>query len=322
MMKRRQFLKTMATGSFALSVGPLAACRLGAQDRVEGADIKISLAQWSLHRSFQKGDLDPRDLARIAITTYGIEAVEYVNGFYPNLGADESFWVGMKKRADDVGVRSVLMMVDDEGDLGVADERQRKRAIENHYKWIHAAALLGCRSVRVNAFGERDRAAFHSAVVDSMGALSEYAARENLNVVIENHGLLSSDGKLMSEIVREVNKPNCGTLPDFGNWCLSAKWGSTQHECRDVYDRYQGVREFMPFAKAVSAKSYHFDNRGEETKIDYHRMLRIVRESGYCGCIGIEYEGESLSEYHGILATKALIEKAWMRLEDHKGAGS
>ncbi len=316
MMKRRQFLKDLASSSCALSVGSLVTRCLGAQDQADGGettDVKISLAQWSLHRGFHKGALDPRDFARIAITTYGLGAVEYVNGFYPNLGADVSFWAGMRKRADDVGVQSLLMMVDDEGDLGVADERARRRAIENHYKWIHAAKVLGCHSVRVNAFGERDRTAFRSAIVDSMGTLSDYAAKENINVIIENHGLFSSDGKLISGIVKEVDRPNCGTLPDFGNWCLGAKWGSTQHECRDVYDRYQGVREFMPFAKAVSAKSYHFDDRGDETKIDYFKMIKIVKDAGYRGYIGIEYEGQSLSEHKGILATKALIEKAWRK---------
>jgi len=242
-------------------------------------DLKISLAQWSLHRNFNNGNLDPNDFAGIAINTYGINAVEYVNQFYKDSGEDEKFWINMKERADNAGVKSLLIMVDDEGDLGIADDKERRKSVENHFKWVNAAKILGCHSVRVNAFG-----------------------------------LYSSDAKLITEIVKQVNKPNFGTFPDFGNWCLSAKWGTTQGECNEAYDMYQGVSEFLPYAKAVSAKSYNFNAKGENTKIDYYKMLKIVKNSGYNGHIGIEYEGEVLSEHEGILATKVLIEKVWRSL--------
>jgi len=278
-------------------------------------ELKISLAQWSLHNKFSSGDLDPVDFAAISMNTYGIDAVEYVNQFYVDSARDEKFWTGMKRRADNAGVKSLLIMVDDEGDLGVADNKVRKESVENHYKWINAAKLLGCHSIRVNAFGEPEREAYRVAMVDSMGELGEYAARENMNVVIENHGLFSSDAKLIAGIIEEVNLPNCGTLPDFGNWCLSAKWGTTQGSCDRAYDIYKGVAELLPYAKGVSAKSYNFNAKGENTKIDYYRMLRIVKESGYDGYIGIEYEGEELGEHEGILATMALLKKAWESLD-------
>jgi sugar phosphate isomerase/epimerase len=317
-MKRRVFLKKAAWSACALSATSLVTCSSNSSDHTRGKEmtaLQLSLAQWSLHRQFTDGHLDPNDFASIAINTYGINAVEYVNQFYADSGEDEKFWITMKERADSVGVNSLLIMVDDEGDLGIANDLERKESVENHYKWVNAAKMLGCHSIRVNAFGESDKTLFRSAIIDSMGQLSDYAAKENINIIIENHGLYSSDGKLITEIIEQVNKPNFGTLPDFGNWCLSAKWGSTQGDCSEAYDRYQGVSELLPFAKGVSAKSYDFNEKGEDTKIDYFKMLEIVKKSGYRGHIGIEYEGEVLSEHEGIIATKVLIEKAWKSLE-------
>ncbi len=309
-MKRRSFLKNAVLSAAALSVPTL--MTYGSNSLI---NLKISLAQWSLHRNFNNGNLDPDDFAGIAINTYGINAIEYVNQFYKDSGEDEKFWINMKERADNADVKSLLIMVDDEGDLGLADDKERNKSVENHFKWVNAAKILGCHSIRVNAFGEDSKEAFRTAIIDSMGQLSDYAAKENINIIIENHGLYSSDAKLITEIIKQVNKPNFGTFPDFGNWCLSAKWGSTQGECDEAYDMYQGVSEFLPFAKAVSAKSYNFNDKGENTKIDYYKMLKIVKNSGYNGHIGIEYEGEILSEHEGILATKALIEKVWKSLE-------
>ncbi len=130
-------------------------------------------------------------------------------------GEDEKFWINMKERADNAGVKSLLIMVDDEGDLGLADDMERNKSVENHFKWVNAAKILGCHSVRVNAFGEDSKEAYRAAIIDSMGHLSDYAAKENINIIIENHGLYSSDAKLITEIVKQVNKPNFGTFPDF-----------------------------------------------------------------------------------------------------------
>ena len=317
-MQRRSFLQKAAWSAAALSTTSVPAHGFNSLEntndkRLDG--LKLSLAQWSLHRQFFNGNLHPDNFASIAINTYDINAVEYVNQFYTESGEDEKYWIGMKERAENAGVKSLLIMVDDEGDLGLSNDKERKKSVENHFKWVNAAKILGCHSIRVNAFGEPAKDAFRTAIVESMGQLSDYAARENINIIIENHGLFSSDGKLIAEIISQVNKPNVGTFPDFGNWCLSAKWGSTQGDCNEAYDRYQGVSEFLPFAKAVSAKSYNFNDKGEDIKIDYYKMLQIVKNSGYNGHIGIEYEGEILSEHKGILATKALIEKVWRSLE-------
>ncbi len=304
-MIRRTFIRNSVMGATALATTPL----LAQCTREKG--LKISLAQWSLHRSFRDGTLDPVDFASIAMEKYDIDAIEFVNGLYPDKATDEAFWNNMKTRSADAGVQNLILMVDDEGDLGAASENERIRSVENHYKWVHAAKLLGCPTMRVNAFGDSDREIYRMAIMDGMARLADYAAEMNINIVIENHGLFSSDAVLIAGIIKEVNRPNFGSFPDFGNWCLSAKWGTTQGDCDKVYDRYKGVSELLPYAKAVSAKSYNFNEQGEDTKIDYYRLMKIVKESDYQGHIGIEYEGMEKSEHEGILITKELMKKAW-----------
>jgi len=279
-------------------------------------ELKLSLAQWSIHRSLENGELKAEDFASIAKNDFGINAVEYVNGFYKEHAGDEAFWKKMRASADSLQVKSLLIMVDEEGDLGNPNAEERKKAVENHYKWVDAASILGCHSIRINAFGDGSKEEVQAAMVDALKQLCTYAAKSNINVLIENHGLYSADGKWVADIMRQVNMPNVGTLPDFGNWCTSHKWGSTEpgKECNEVYDRYLGVSETLPFAKGVSAKSYVFDDQGEEKVIDYTRMLKMVKESDFSGYIGIEYEGSPLSEPDGIRATKTLLEKTWEKL--------
>lgn len=280
------------------------------------SNLKISLAQWSLHRALEKGEIKAIDFAQIAKNTYDINAVEYVNQFYVDMATSSKFWSQMRQRAEGEGVKNLLIMVDNEGELGSPDGVERKTAIENHYKWVDAAQLLGCHSIRVNAFGKGTKREIHSALIDGLGSLAEYGEKQNINVLVENHGLHTSDGKFIISIMQQVNSPFLGTLPDFGNWCLAEQWGSTQNnKCNEIYDHYEGVTDFLPFAKGVSAKSYNFDNQGNETYLDYPRFLEIVKESDFDGYIGIEYEGEKMSEPDGIRATKALLEKAWQELD-------
>ncbi|HLZ17562.1 MAG TPA: sugar phosphate isomerase/epimerase family protein [Cyclobacteriaceae bacterium] len=289
-----------------------------------GADdsgLKISLAQWSIHRSLENGTLRAENFAAIAKNDFGINAVEYVNGFYKDHATDESFWKKMRATADSLGVKSLLIMVDEEGDLGSPDAAARKKAVENHFKWVDAAKILGCHSIRVNAFGEGTKEEMRAAMVDALKQLCGYAQKNNINVLIENHGLYSSDGQWVASVIRGVNMSNCGTLPDFGNWCTAEKWGSTEgsKNCKEVYDRYKGVSEMLPFAKGISAKSYAFNDQGEETIIDFSKMLKMVKESpDFTGYVDIEYEGSPLSEPNGIIATKALLEKTWKNLSTEK----
>lgn len=279
--------------------------------------LKISLAQWSIHRAIENGALHPEDFAAIAKNDFGITAIEYVNSFYKDHATDTAFWNRMKAKADSLGVKSLLIMVDNEGDLGNPNEEERKKAVTNHHKWVDAAKILDCHSIRVNAFGDGTKEEVKAAMIASLKELGSYAASKNINVLIENHGLYSADGKWVAEVITNVNMPNVGTLPDFGNWCTAAKWGSTEpsKDCKEAYDRYQGVRDMLPFAKGVSAKSYQFDEQGQEKIIDYARMLQLVRDAGFNGYIGVEYEGDQLSESEGIKATKNLLEKTWQNLK-------
>jgi L-ribulose-5-phosphate 3-epimerase len=311
MQSRRHFVKTLTSAALYVPAFNLLSC--ASERKSMNTSLNISLAQWSLHRSFEKGDLKAVDFPAIA-RQYEISAVEYVNGFYGDKGSDEKFWNELKRRSNNEGVKNLLIMIDEEGDLGNPDATARTTTIENHYKWMNAANLLGCHSVRVNAFGEGSKEEVQKAMIDSMQRLGEYAAPLNLNVLIENHGLYSSDGKWVAEVIKQSGKPNCGTLPDFGNWCLSAKWGTTQIECAEVYDRYQGVAELLPYAKGVSAKSYAFDAEGNETRIDYLRLLKLVKDSGFDGYIGIEFEGFDMAEPDGIRTTKKLLEYSWERI--------
>jgi L-ribulose-5-phosphate 3-epimerase len=292
-MKRREFIKTgVAVGVSGAGLDWLAGC-------AAGSDLfHISLAQWSLHRSIRDGVVDPLEFAMIARDKFGLEGIEYVNQFYVGRAEDQSYLKEMKNRAESVGVRSLLIMCDNEGRLGDPDGTARIKAVENHYKWVDAAAFLGCHSIRVNAASEGGYDEQMALAADGLSRLCAYGDQNGINVVVENHGGLSSNGEWLTGVIKKVNNPRCGTLPDFGNFRIAEK---------QDYDRYQGVTEMMPFAKAVSAKSYDFDEQGNETQIDYLRMMRIVLQAGYRGFTGIEYEGNRLSEMDGIAATKNLL---------------
>jgi len=221
----------------------------------------------------------------------------------------------MKKRAANHGVESLIIMIDNEGGLAEPNDKNRNKAVENHYKWVDAAKFLGCHSIRVNSFGTGSAEDVMKASIDGLGKLSEFASKQDINVIVENHGGYSSDGKWLSKVMSTINKPNCGTLPDFGNFCVERDSGKQwDGKCIKEYDRYQGVQDLMPFAKAVSAKTFEFDDKGNETTIDYMKMLKIVKAANYRGYIGIEYEGTKLSEHEGILASKALLEKIGSQL--------
>ncbi|MCR9292562.1 MAG: sugar phosphate isomerase/epimerase [bacterium] len=256
---------------------------------------KISLAEWSLHRTIREGKLDNLDFAKTAKEDFKISAVEYVNQFFKDKAEDKKYLADLQQRHDDLGVKCLLIMIDGEGALGDPDEAKRTQAVENHYRWVEAAKFLGCHSIRVNAQSSNDYEEAKKLAADGLRRLSEFAAEHDINVIVENHGGLSSNGKWLVETIASVGLDNCGTLPDFGNF----------HD----YDRYQGVEETMKFAKAVSAKSHDFADDGSETHTDYYKMMKIVTDAGYNGWVGIEYEGNKLDEYAGIKATKKLLVK-------------
>ncbi|MEE8153423.1 MAG: sugar phosphate isomerase/epimerase family protein [Phycisphaerales bacterium] len=298
MIHRREFLKRTAVAAaapIALSSQSLAH---GFRDKDKPL-FKISLAQWSLHRMLRSGELDALNFASFAKNEFSIDAIEYVNSFFKQYAEDKAYLDQLKRRADDNGIKSLLIMVDGEGGLGDPDDLKREQAILNHHKWVNTAKFLGCHSIRVNAQSRGTYDEQRELAADGLRRLTEFAAREDLNVIVENHGGLSSNGAWLSSVIKQVDHPRCGTLPDFGNFHLgNDKW----------YDRYQGVTELMPFAKAVSAKSHDFDDTGNETQTDFRRMMKIVLDAGYHGYVGIEYEGGRLSEVDGVKATKKLLE--------------
>ena len=291
MVSRRTFL--MHTAAMAAVPGlARAAARLGAR---QAPLFRISLAEWSLHRTLRAGELDHLDFARVARREFGIEAIEYVNTFFKDRATDAAYLAEMNRRAAGEGVTQHLIMCDGEGRLGDPDAARRTQAVDNHRKWIDAARTLGCVTIRVNAASEGSFEEQQTLAADGLARLTSLGAEAGINVVVENHGGLSSDGRWLSGVMRLVDHPRCGTLPDFGNFY--------------EYDRYQGVADLMPFAKAVSAKSHDFDADGNETTKDYRRLMQTVVDAGYRSWVGIEYEGTRLPEREGIARTKSLLER-------------
>jgi len=301
---RRQFLA--ATGSAVLAAP---ASRALASLAPFAPLFEISLAQWSLHRTLRSGRLDHLDFARVTRAEFGIGAVEYVNTFFMDKARDSAYLAEMNRRAADHGVVQHLIMCDSEGRLGDPDPTRRTQAVENHHKWIEAAKVLGCVTIRVNAASEGSYEEQQKLAADGLRRLSEYGDTQGINVIVENHGGLSSNGKWLAGVMRMVGHPRCGTLPDFGNFNVSPT---------EKYDIYAGVADLMPFAKAVSAKSHDFDERGEESTKDYHRLMKIVLAAGFRSWVGIEYEGNRLPEREGILKTKALLERVRDTMGDRR----
>lgn len=301
---RRQFLGQLSLAAAASASAGITGC--ASYGTSKNGPFKISLAEWSLHLALNAKRMTNLDFPVMARREFGISAVEFVNQFWMDKAQDASYLAELKTRCEGEGVHCVLIMCDREGNLGDPDTAKRTKAVENHRKWAEAAKYLGCHSIRVNAatgntgsFEEQQKRA-----ADGLRHLAEFAAPLKIGVIVENHGGLSSNGAWLAGVMRMVGLPNCGTLPDFGNFILDRQTG-------EEYDRYKGVAELMPFAKGVSAKTHDFDAKGNETHTDYRRMMRIVKAAGYKGHVGIEYEGKTLSEPDGIRATKALLERVF-----------
>ena len=305
-LNRRQFIAVSTAGaSVAAFSNPILAFE-PAQEAQKKPLFRISLAQWSLHRALKGKKMDNLDFPKVAKEDFGIGGVEYVNQFFKDKAEDAKYLADLKQRCEDHEVESVLIMIDGEGALGDANEEKRKAAVQNHHKWVSAAKTLGCHSIRVNAQSSGSYEDQVSQAADGLASLSEHAKKVGINVLVENHGGLSSNGQWLAQVIRKVNMDNCGTLPDFGNFAIRR---ATKNRPEISYDRYLGMAALMPFAKAVSAKSHDFDKDGNETKTDFKKVMQIVHDSGYRSWVGIEYEGHKLGEHEGIKATKKLLEK-------------
>lgn len=297
-------------------------------------DFQISLAQWSLHRKYF-GDIEARGGFDWFLKTlmespddaiapgqdpinfpedaskYGVNSIELVNTFYFGKVDDQAYWTTFKEKCEAFGVNVGLIMCDLLGDLGDSDPEARNIAVEKHYKWVDLAKFLGAHTIRVNAAGKGTAGEVSINAIAGLTKLGQYGKQQGINIVVENHGGYSSDGKWLANVIKTVGMDNVGTLPDFGNFCIE----NGPNGCVNEYDRYMGIEELMPYAKAVSAKSLVFNEKGDEPNIDFYRIMKIVQVSGFKGHIGIEYEGNELSEDEGIKKTIALLEKAFKQID-------
>ena len=295
---RRSFIKDLGMLTAAAGLSSLLPFDLQAYTKKEF--FSISLAEWSLHKSLFGKKMTNLEFPLKAKNEFGINIVEYVSPFFDKKETDATYLKQLVNITHNEGIQNHLIMIDGEGQLGDLDEQARAKAVENHYKWVDAAKVLGCKTIRVNAAGKGTAEEVKSAAVDGLGKLSAYGREHQINIIVENHGGYSSDGKWLSSVMKQVNNPFLGTLPDFGNFKVNAE---------TEYDKYQGVTELIPYAKGVSAKTYDFNAAGEETTIDYARMFKIINAAKWTGIVGIEYEGSKLSEEEGIKKTKELLDR-------------
>ena len=321
-LDRRGFLGAAAGlfGSSLIASSPLAllsGCQSswsGGSEMLRGNLFEISLAEWSLHKALHGKKMTNLDFPKKA-KSFGIDAVEYVNSFFEGKAKDAKYIAELKKRCSDEGVRSLLIMCDGEGALGDPDAKKRQQAVENHHKWVEAAKFLGCHAIRVNAASGGTYQEQVKLAADGLRRLSEFGAKHGISVIVENHGGLSSNGAWLAEVITTVDHKGCGTLPDSGNFGINREKG-------DWYDRYTGTEELLPYAKAVSAKTYDFDESRPfvtidsrwEKETDFLRMMKIVVDAGYNGYVGIEYEGHGLPEREGIQKSKELLDRVHAKL--------
>lgn len=289
-LSRRQFLGTAALATGSALAAP-AALLAASKPKYE-----ISLAAWSLHKMFFAGKIDQVGMVKMCREEFDIGGFEMVNTMFPS--PTFAYCNELKKLAKDRNVKLLLIMCDAEGDMAHKDKEQRMQASRNHHKWVDIARVLGCHAIRCNSGSGKkgDQEAIKRAA-ESFASLVEYGKANGIKIIIENHGGLSSDPGSLIGLMKAVNDPNFGTLPDFGNFPA------------DV-DKYDAIERMMPYAHAVSAKCYDFDDdTGQETKIDFKRMMQVVTAAGYSGYVGIEYEGSRLDEPTGIQRAKTLLEK-------------
>nr|WP_321358713.1 sugar phosphate isomerase/epimerase family protein [uncultured Draconibacterium sp.] len=303
MMKtnRRNFLRTTAAATAGTMLVSPAFAMNGTKSRYQ-----ISLAEWSFHQALFANEMTNLDFPKVT-RELGIDGAEYVNQFFKDKAKDEKYLGELKKIAKDEGVTNVLIMCDGEGMVGHPEKAERVKTVENHKKWIDAAAFLGCHSIRVNAGSRGTYEEQQKLAADGLHMICEYGDTKKINVIVENHGGLSSNGEWLSGVMKMVDHKRVGTLPDFGNFTINRDTG-------EEYDRYKGVELLMPYAKGVSAKTNVFNAAGDEANMDYYRLMKIVDDAGYKGFVGIEFEGTELSERDGVIATKALLEKVFKTL--------
>jgi sugar phosphate isomerase/epimerase len=342
---RRDFLKKTALGAAGLGLAAslpkllraaasktdpnkAAATNTTAANKAANKDIffQLAVSQFSFASQFWTQQLKPLDFPAKS-KELGITGLDYCSMFFADKAKDQQFLAQLKQRSADAGCYNLRIMVDGEGVLGDLNAATRTKAIENHYKWIDAAATLGCPMIRVNVEGEGKPEDVATAAVDSLGRLIDYGRKQNIDVIVENHVGISCNAAWLAGVMKQLNSPHCGTLADFGNFCINRTKPETMDiagymktKCLEEYDRYKGITELMPFAKGVHAKTHLFNADGTDQETDFNRMFKIIKDSGFKGWVSIEYEGgllkmytkdsKYLDDYAGTTATKNLIEMA------------
>jgi sugar phosphate isomerase/epimerase len=328
---RRSFLRKAALGTAGLGLASTLPHRLLAANPTNLATpqdlfFKIAVSQFSFASQFWTKQLDPLDFPAKS-KALGITGLDYCSMFFADKAKDQAFLAELKHRSADAGTYNLRIMVDGEGVLGDPDETNRLKAVDNHYKWIDAAATLGCPMIRVNVEGEGNPADVAVAAVDSLGRLISYGSKSNIDVIVENHVGISCNGAWLAGVMKQLNNPHGGTLADFGNFCINRTKPETMDiagymktKCLEEYDRYKGITELMPYAKGVHAKSHLFTADGSDQETDFTRMFKIIKASGFTGWVSVEYEGglfkmytkdsKYLDDYAGTTATKNLVERA------------
>ena len=288
--------------------------------------FKLAVSQFSFASQFWTQQLKPLDFPAKS-KELGIPGLDYCSMFFADKAKDQDFLNQLKARSADAGCYNLRIMVDGEGVLGDLNPAIRTKAIENHYKWMDAAATLGCPMIRVNVEGEGKPEDVATAAVDSLGRLLEYGRKQNIDVIVENHVGISCNAAWLAGVMKQVNSTHCGTLADFGNFCVNRTKPETMDiagymktKCLEEYDRYKGITELMPYAKGVHAKTHLFNSDGTDQETDFNRMFKIIKDSGFAGWVSIEYEGglfkmytkdsKYLDDYAGTTATKKLVEAA------------
>src|SRR5258706_3924769 len=323
---RRAFIKKTSLGLAAAGMVSAIPSILKAGATKKEMPFKLALSQFSLASQFWTKQLDPLDFPQKTMKTFGIAGMDYCSMFFADKAKDTNFLSELKKRSADNGCYNLRIMVDGEGVLGDLNKDVRTKAVENHYKWIDAAATLACPMIRVNGEGDGDPGEVSKAIIESLSALIDYGKKTNVDVIVENHIGISCNAGWLAGVMKKMNSPHCGTLADFGNFCINrtkpptndiAGWMQTK--CLEEYDRYKGIKELMPYAKGVHAKTHVFDANGNDTETDFAKMFSIIKDSGFTGWVSVEYEGgllkmnskddKYLDDDAGVIATKKLIEK-------------
>jgi L-ribulose-5-phosphate 3-epimerase len=240
------------------------------------ASDEISLAAWSLVRSFRNGKWKLVDLPRICRENLGIGALEFVNQFFENPVLQ--YLQTVKRAGKQYEVKFVRIMVDGEGEMAAVEKKDRLASARAHRKWVDIAYELGCADIRCNMRGgtpdwKNDKDLVKRAA-EAFNDLLEYARPANIDILIENHGGASSDPDTLVAVMKAVNNPHFGTLPDYGNVNLGD-------------DRYEVMRKILPYAKGVSVKAA-WTADGNNVFGDLEKLIKITQESGFHGFWGIE----------------------------------